>query len=163
MGSECDWYDDVAKDFIKDMESKGYLITKDNLYCDFCCGQGSGASFAAKIDVLKIIDRWDPEGTKYPRLRRMWKEDQFKITVVKTSSNYCHEYTMDACTEDYSNGEENTDDLSNVAETILEGGTFEDGVANLQGAIIEEARELARKFHKECETMYLDELKQEEN
>lgn len=159
-----DWDDYLREEFISDMEKKGYLITNKNLYCDYSCSQGSGASFTAKVDVMKVIDRWDPNGSNYPRLRSMWKEGLYEVNIVKTSSNYCHSYTMDVSIED-TGGEDRVensdDDLNNLTETVIEGGSYIDKLSEISGDILKEAREEANKFHKLVEDAYLENMSDE--
>lgn len=148
-----DWCDYILEEFCDDMEAKGFLTTRKDIAYDMF-SQGSGASFTAKVDGLKYIDLLDPNGTTYPRLRERYKQGGFDIQIVRTSSNYCHHYTMDVRTIDHWEEEKDDDDVGKLIEDTAEGGEYVDKLAELSGHILEDARRYAQDLHKKLENAY---------
>jgi len=143
-------------DFIKLAESHGFEVAEKNIEWDVSFGQGSGASFSCRVDVLKYIDTNYPD--KFPRLREKFKERQFDINIIRTDSRYSHEYTMSTDIRD--NIEEKEDDaLGDALGEIAEGGgDLVDSISDLAEDILHRARGMAKELHRKMERSYLDEL-----
>jgi hypothetical protein len=158
-----DWYDCVIEDFCDEVEKKGFLVVKKNVEFDLN-GQGSGASFSGKVDVLKFIDHIDPSNTTYPRLRTMYKTGDYDIDIIRTSSHYSHAYTMDVSTCNNTNDpEENTDDnVTKLVEDALEGGQYIDKLSELSTIALEVAREEADKLYNTLQKAYHDAVSDEQ-
>lgn len=149
---DMDNYD--LSEFIEKAEKEGFEVAEKNVALDVSCCQGSGASFSCKVNVLKFIDANYPE--KYPRLREKYKEGQFDINIIRTNSRYCHEYTMDVDIRDHIE-DDDKEALGDALGEVAEGGKdLVDSVAELGDIILQRARELAVKLHREAEKDYLN-------
>ena len=146
--------------FIIKAEAEGFQVAEKNIYSDVSFSQGSGTSFTCKVDVLKFIDSIDKDGTKYPVTREKYKEGAFSISITKSSSNYCHEYTMQLSIED-NIPEPDKDDLKEVLGSALEDKELSDKVSELGELIIDRARELAKELHKDLEDEYMESISDE--
>lgn len=142
--------DKIIKQFCKDMEVKGFLTTPRLVFYSFD-ELHSGASFVAKVNVLKYIDNLDPDGSRYPRLRNKFKEGRYEITVVKTTDEFHHHYTMDTQTIDLNEGDKPTDEIEELIDNGVEGGEFIDKLCELQKIIRDDAREQAKALFNKLE------------
>lgn len=126
-----DWWQFVYEDFNNKLEKMGFDDVK--MYFSGFSNQGDGASFQAKVDILKWL-KYNKHMTYYKAIVK--DIDNCRIEITK-SGHYEHEMTMNVDTEYYGNNKKAYDSIDTLANEILE-----------------DARDYARQLYKELENEY---------
>ena len=84
--------DSVIENFIEDM--RPYVIDMECFYSGFC-SQGDGASFTGSVNLMKVLDLIDNEGTHFLYRELMRSNSLWQTARVKRSGRYYHQETMD--------------------------------------------------------------------
>lgn len=150
------WAESIERDFIEKLSNQGFTVEKKKwhsdakeekpcIYWDVSCCQGSGASFEAEVDLEKYIkaNLQDLIKARYNifTLREIINNDPSisdwevePVHIEQGSNHYVHEMTM---------------------RIILDwrGDGFPEGVEKtldrLRDGILEDARSLAKEFHRQ--------------
>ena len=142
-----DWWESTIEDFCETTaQEKGFDVDPHTVMFEFHC-QGSGASFAAGVDEEKILKILDPDAKQWPAVHLIIDEITLEINREGRNS---HDGTMDVnvvnYNEDY-NEDEGEDDLAMTIAVAQVDMPVDDQVEAFGAAVLEEARELARKLH----------------
>jgi len=88
------WYEHIMEDFQEKLEKQGWELEIKDIFFSLSYCQGDGASFDAKLDVLKYM-KVNKLMTKFPTVTKWAKKDQILGSTHTTSmsSHYCHENT----------------------------------------------------------------------
>ena len=138
-----DWWESTIENFCETTApEKGFDVDPETVMFDLYC-QGSGASFGGNVDEDKILKLLDPDAKLYPAVHLII--DEISININR-SGRYFHDGTMDVNIDNY-NEDEGEDDLAMTIAVAQTGVSMEDQVEAFGDAVLEEARELARKLH----------------
>lgn len=125
------------------LEKDGFNVAKKNIHF----GE-YGASFSGKVDVIRFLNAFDPNGEKYPRVKETFKDDKFSVDIIDDPDN-CFPMAMQVHLENSIDDKKSEDDedIKDMAAGIIEGGDLVDKVAEIGDWILTEARNKAKEIH----------------
>ena len=94
-GMDYEWYDGVYEMVIEDGKEKGFYINE--IFFSGFYSQGDGASWIGQVDVGAWLKANAPDSIGVSALVALVNKDYIEkhVRVSRSSSNYCHENTMD--------------------------------------------------------------------
>jgi len=94
-GMDYEWYDGVYEMVIEDGKEKGFYINE--IFFSGFHSQGDGASWIGQVDVGAWLKANAPDSIGVSALVALVNKDYIEkhVGVSRSSSNYCHENTMD--------------------------------------------------------------------
>ena len=132
INTDHEWYQFTYEDQMERLETMGYSDIEIN-FSGFW-SQGDGASFTAHVDLEKWL-KAHKLSSKYRALYN--RANEFSCNIVRISSRYSHENTVDTDLNGYSESEKANTQADEVEKLILES-----------------TREEARAIYKMLETDY---------
>jgi hypothetical protein len=150
INSEPFDYDYLKEQWSKSLEDDGFNVSAKNISWEYG-GYMDGVAFSGKVDVVRFLNKHDPDESKFPRVKELFKGDKFTVEVKK-DSKHCFSSSMDVVIENTLEDEEPEDDLLNVAASVIEGGKAVDKVAEVGDWIRDIARNKADEMYKELQS-----------
>lgn len=135
----------IKQKWAKKLEDDGFNVSADNIWYD----EKQGAAFAGKVDVIRFLNKHDPNDTRFPRSRDIFKKGDYEIEIINDDGDP-YPYAMRAeviNTLDESKTDE--DSVGDLMAEVLEPGNILDRVAELSDWILTTARDYATEMHKE--------------
>jgi hypothetical protein len=135
----------IKRAWAKKLEEDGFNVSVDHIYYD----EVQGASFAGKVDVIRFLNKHDPNDTRFPRSRDIFKNGDYEIEIINDDGG---PYPYAMRTEVINRLDETKTDDDSVGDLmaeVLEPGNILDRVAELSDWILTTARDYATEMHKE--------------
>jgi hypothetical protein len=136
---------DIKKKWSKELELLGFNVSAKNILND-----DDGCSFSGKVNVVGFLNHYDPDETKFPRVKEVFKQGLFSVEIVDDEANI-FPAAMDVRLENTipDKTDEDKEDVLDLAASVIEGGDLVDKVAEVGDWVLNTARDQARLIHKD--------------